>query len=343
MLVRQSKNGIEYLHTILKDKKSVVTRAWFWRIPHRTRPKDVCLKIGRYKKDGTSNEAESLNPKSELTLEPDELERLLDFVATNYEPLRKDARLYIPLDGRQFDSRQINHLRALFENPDKRKVVDFITRHDLLPDAILGSLAVQKKMRAIEEFEKNLRKNLLEHDWQRWFKQNSWVLGSDYVEILEERSIDRSNIADYLMHAYDGFLDIIEIKRPADSLPFWREKKDHDNWVVSRELTAAIAQATKYIYEVEREANSVKFLERVKHIKAIKPRCVLIFGRSKNWNTEQREAYRILNASFHNLTILTYDHVLLRARRMLGLDTEPVSHEMDYSVSSSEELDDIPF
>jgi hypothetical protein len=27
-------------------------------------------------------------------------------------------------------------------------------------------------------------------------------------------------------------------------------------------------------------------------------------------------AYRILNASFHNLTVLTYDHVLDRARRI---------------------------
>jgi hypothetical protein len=124
------------------------------------------------------------------------------------------------------------------------------------------------------------------------------------------------------MQAYDGFLDIIEIKRPEATLLFWSNTQDHGNYVPSSDLTKAITQATKYIYEVEREANSVKFLERVENVKVIKPRCILIFGRSNDWNLEQKEAYRILNASYHNLTILTYDHVLNRAKRILGLEEQ---------------------
>ena len=103
-------------------------------------------------------------------------------------------------------------------------------------------------------------------------------------------------------------------------MQFWAEKQDHGNWVPSTDLTKAISQATRYIYEVEREANSVKFLERVGNVKTIKPRCVLIFGRSQNWRDDQKESYRILNASYHNLTIMTYDHVLDRAKRILGLE-----------------------
>jgi hypothetical protein len=94
---------------------------------------------------------------------------------------------------------------------------------------------------------------------------------------------------------------------------------DHDNYVPSSDLIKAVTQASKYIYEVEREANSVKFLERVDFVKTIKPRCVLIFGRSFDWDEKQNEAYRILNASYYNLTILTYDHVLQRAKRIVGL------------------------
>ncbi|MGI9086853.1 MAG: hypothetical protein ACR2HH_03785 [Chthoniobacterales bacterium] len=56
----------------------------------------------------------------------------------------------------------------------------------------------------------------------------------------------------------------------------------------------------------------------------MKPRCTLIFGRSNDWNKEQAEAYRILNAGFHNLQVMTYDHVLTRAKRMLALDIEPL-------------------
>ncbi len=96
---------------------------------------------------------------------------------------------------------------------------------------------------------------------------------------------------------------------------------DHSNYVPSNSLMKAITQALRYIYEIEREANSIKFLERVKNTKTIKLRCILIFGRSNNWNQEQGEAYRILNASYHNLTILTYDHVLARVKKIIGLDT----------------------
>ena len=87
-------------------------------------------------------------------------------------------------------------------------------------------------------------------------------------------------------------------------------------------MTKAVTQATKYIFEVEREANSVKFLEKVGNVKTIKPRCILIFGRSNDWNYEQREAYRILNSSYHNLSIMTYDHVLSRAKRIAGIELQ---------------------
>jgi hypothetical protein len=83
------------------------------------------------------------------------------------------------------------------------------------------------------------------------------------------------------------------------------------------DLIKAITQASKYIYEIEREMNSDKFCERVEGVKIVKPRCVLIFGRSKNWDDEQIKAYRILNANYHNLSILTYDHVLTRAKQMI--------------------------
>lgn len=35
---------------VLKNKKTVVTRAVFWKIPHNPKKDDVCLKVGRYKK-----------------------------------------------------------------------------------------------------------------------------------------------------------------------------------------------------------------------------------------------------------------------------------------------------
>ena len=210
---------------------------------------------------------------------------------------------------------QLENKELIMEELNKLQLDDFKN----LSKNLFLVLQIRKRKLAIDQFEEKLKQNLTEFEWQKWFKENSWVLGIDFVEILDERRIDAQNIADYLIKAYDGFLDILEIKRPEGGLSFWANQEDHGNLIPSTDLIKAITQSTKYIYEVEREANSVKFLDRTKELKVIKPRCTLIFGRSNKWKEKNHEAYRILNSSYHNLTIMTYDHVLDRAKRMLGV------------------------
>ena len=312
------------LFKILLDKPSVVTRAAFWKIAHNSAQEDVCLKLGRYKKPKNfisiydEEELESLEPKSELTLTQEEFKSLVGFLQENYEPFRKGVKAFIPLD-QPFDIENANQIKALFSLPNKDEVIKFILSNNIIPSDLVLGLRHSQRLKAIDKFEDMLNRNLLEAEWQKWFKSNSWVLGSQFVRILDERSIDTENISDFLMEAYDGFLDVIEIKRPNGELQFWASALDHGNYVPSSELIKAVTQASRYIYEVEREANSVKFLEKVGGVKTVKPRCILIFGRSNNWDSAQIEAYRILNANYHNLTILTYDHVLTRARRMVDV------------------------
>lgn len=328
--IKTTQGGIGYLVGLLRDKTKTITRAIFWKIPHaNSQQEDIRLKIGRYNKNGFAPETlEIENPKSELTLDNEEFQKLLEFISENHEPFKKGIRRYIPIDEK-FDQGSIEHLKAFFDNPDKQKLLDFVATNDILPEDLIAGLQNQARINAVQQFEIMLEQDLIEQEWQEWFKRNDWVLGSEFVRILDEREIDTANITDYLMQAYDGFLDIVEIKRPEGNLRFWVNGQDHGNYVPSSDLTKAVTQATKYIYEVEREANSVKFLEKVDNVKTIKPRCILIFGRSDNWNENQKEAYRILNASYHNLTIMTYDHVLGRAKRILGIDEPLVGLTME--------------
>ena len=83
-------------------------------------------------------------------------------------------------------------------------------------------------------------------------------------------------------------------------------------------------------------------MERVGSTRVVKPRCILIFGRSVGWNEKQKEAYRLLNASYHSVLVMTYDHVLDRAKRIASTETHAIP------VSSTEEIEeirpeDIPF
>jgi len=316
--VNKSRSGIDYLTEVLKEKSRVISRAVLWKIPHDSDVEDICLKIGRYKKGIWDSETVEVgDPKSELTLDNEEFLALLVFLQANYEPFREGVREYVALDGNT-NAEDVVKMQELFGNPDRRELLGIVSEHELIPEDLLLGLQHIRRLRAVQEFETALSEDLVEHDWQTWFTENSWVLGSEFVRVLDERAIDIKNIADYLMEAYDGFLDIVEIKRPGTGAQFWAASKDHDNYVPHSDLTKAITQASNYLYEVEREANSAKFIERMKGVIAVKPRCVLVFGRSDDWDNEQHRARRILNAGYHNLTLLTYDHVLTRARRMLA-------------------------
>lgn len=304
----------------LKDKKTVLTRAYFWKIEHNTTGDEIFLKLGRYKKPEDyldTEELDNLNPKSELTLDGEEFLSLISLLQEHYEPFKEGVKAFIPLDN-PFEKTNAEQIKALFSLPEKKELINFVISNSVIPEELEIGLINAKRSKAIDEFESMLNNNLVESGWQNWFESNSWILGSEFVRVLDERTIDTKNITDFLMEAYDGFLDIIEIKRPEGGMQFWSKTLDHGNHIPSTDLIKAITQATSYIYEVEREANSNKFLESVDGVKTVKPRCILIFGRSNNWSPKQIEAFRILNSSYHNLSIMTYDHVLARAKRIIG-------------------------
>lgn len=311
------------LITVLKRKKSVITRAFFWKIPHNSSEDEVNLKIGRYllPKDIDENEVpETLTPKSELTLDAEELQELMGFMQNNYEPFRKGVRAFIPLD-KPFEKTNADQIKALFALPERDAIIKFVLDNKIVPDDLYAALQVAARKKAVKHFENMLESSKSEAEWQGWFTRNSWVLGSEFVRVLSERAIDTQHISDFLMEAYDGFLDIVEIKKPEGGQEFWSKTRDHGNLIPSSDLVKAFTQASRYVYEVEREANSIKFLGRVGHIQTVKPRCILVFGRSNSWDRDEREAYRIFNSGLHNITVLTYDHVLQRAKRIVGISS----------------------
>ncbi len=307
--------------TKLQDKKTVVTEAVFWKIPHDTSPDEIHLKLGRYKKVGPAPlfglEPERGKPKSELTLNGEEFQNLIKFIQDNYEAFKDGAKAYLPLDN-PYDISVAQQIKQLLSANNNKKTIQFLMENEVIPEELEIGLVHARRAKAIDKFNEMLRSNLIENTWQSWFEKNSWVLGSDFVKVLDERAIDTEHIADFLLESYDGFLDIVEIKRPEGNLQFWHPKEDHGNYIPHIHLIKAITQSLNYLFEIEREANSVKFLERVGNVKTIKPRSTLIFGRSNDWNKKQQESFRILNSSYHNLTIMTFDHVLERGNRILG-------------------------
>uniref|UniRef100_A0A7V3N694 DUF4263 domain-containing protein n=1 Tax=candidate division CPR3 bacterium TaxID=2268181 RepID=A0A7V3N694_UNCC3 len=163
---------------------------------------------------------------------------------------------------------------------------------------------------AFNEYKEKLGVSRAENVWQKFFEANQWILGSDFVEILQERVIDEENITDIPVKDYDGFVNIIELKLPSAS--FWTAEN-----MPSADLTKALMQCARYITELERRMNDKKKVDGL-GANILKPRITLIHSRSSNWSKEQKEQFKILNSSFHDIAILTYDHVLERAKKVVG-------------------------
>jgi hypothetical protein len=234
-------------------------------------------------------------------------------------------------------------LKLIAADPEgKDKISEVAKNYGLIKIGDIDNV-VQKKA-AVELFERILNDSAEfqkykteiavgkdEEVWQQFFSENSWILGSDFVEILDERRIDVENITDYLLKSFDGFVDIIELKLP--TAPFWTSE-----YIPKSELTSATMQCNRYILQTERKINDLEFNKKIKNTPIVKPRITLIYGRSNSWGDPEKEAYRVLNSSYSNLNIISYDHLLERAKRLIGLsrsETEESSEDID--------LDDIPF
>src|SRR3989338_4250861 len=152
--IKTTEKGIEYLVGLIKVKVKTITRAIFWKIPHEnSQQEDICLKVGRYNKNGFAPETlEVGNPKSELTLDNEEFQKLLEFLSENYEPFKKGVKEYIPINEK-FDHKKIEHLKAIFADPDKQKVLDFIADNNILPEDLIAGLQNQARTNAVGEFE----------------------------------------------------------------------------------------------------------------------------------------------------------------------------------------------
>lgn len=250
---------------IIRNKPRVLTRAIFWKIPHTNSDDEVYLKLGRYNKPKNWSESETLeldSPKSELTLDDEEFKNLIAFISIYYEPFKEGAKAFIPLDN-PFDQSNAEQIKQLLNLPDKQGMLQFLLNNDVIPEYLEIGLSHARKMKAIDEFHYLLESDFTENRWQNWFEKNNWVLGSDFVKVLDERIIDTQNISDFLMQSYDGFLDIIEIKRPEGGLKFWASSLDHNNYYPHSDLVKAITQSISYVHEVELQANDMKFFERI--------------------------------------------------------------------------------
>ncbi len=214
--------------------------------------------------------------------------------------------------------------KILASQKNKELIYDlFKENYPELDKKILTYKLVQARKRSLEEFNTSLDDaNKMERNyWQPFLEKNRWMFGLSYFVLLDETRIDLWDTADYLFESEDGFIDIVEIKHP--HVDFWQKnsKGDYvfyrDFLQPSEELKGAITQATNYIFQVEKKFGDPDWCQKNKCETPVKPKCTIIFGRSNNWDIDEKTAFRLLNDSLHGIDIITFDHLYSRAEKIL--------------------------
>lgn len=180
---------------------------------------------------------------------------------------------------------------------------------------------------SLDELKLRLTKNYPEvkgkYSWQKWIYKNHWLFGVQYLAPIEKAKIGFDNIPDFLFPTLDGFIDILEIKRP--TFETIREDPSHaGSYIWCPETNKAIGQAVNYIQNME--LNQLLLTKRINEkygeeypipIHAIKPRAFILIGNSTEWNRKRREAFRTLNYSLHGIEVLTYSDLIRRGESII--------------------------
>lgn len=307
--VNSTSAGQEYVEPkVLSSGIRSSCRAVFFRNAHKSSGAPIIsLKIARLDKNGKAKEDKS------ITLKQEEIDLLIEYIQEYYTPLNIGLKEFIEADKDVVEL--FKKVRDLGISDEE--VASKLIESGILTENMSVAITAAERNNAVQNFEASLDQEPTEAFWQDWFSRNKWMLGSDYLNILPERDIDVHDIADYLMRSIDGFVDVVEIKRP--DLHFWAGPDSHGNYYPTSHLTAAISQCLNYLYRIELQSNSVEFMERLGGAKTVKPQCLLVYGRSDDWDEDKMKALRILNAAYHQLHIMTYDQLLARAKQLLGI------------------------
>ncbi len=170
----------------------------------------------------------------------------------------------------------------------------------------------KKSLSQLEELIK--KNNVKEKYYQKWFKDNTWVFGTEYIKFIETRKIGIHSEADFIVESFDGFIDLIELKKPDFKLLTY--DKDHKCYYPSRDLSNAIGQSIRYIKAMEDHRNILKEEDK---LSILKPRVKVIIGKSNDLNEYEKKALRLLNGTLHGIEIITYDEIVNQARKIISI------------------------
>ena len=210
--------------------------------------------------------------------------------------------------------------RALVKALESNEVVEHLQNTDIsieLALALRQSVKLREMQCAVAELRENLNSGQVEESiYQGWCEKHSWAFGNMYVLRDELRDIGPHDSLDLLIPGVvTGYRDIIELKRPDKQVVL--EDASRRSWYFSSDVSKAIGQCHRYLDLLGDVAR--RGLNDHPEIIAYHPRATIVIGRSSDWTREMQQGLHGLNARLSSIQVMTFDHLLARAERMLEL------------------------
>ena len=137
-------------------------------------------------------------------------------------------------------------------------------------------------------------------------KKPFWLFGLEYVD-LESKVAFPPNTKefefDFMLRRLDGYMDLVELKGPDESL-FDRRTRRRSKLNVA--LSTALGQVLTYLSECDRRPS----------LRLFKPKAIIVIGNKRTDNPRER---RLLMSHLTRVEILTYTELLNHGTKLLKL------------------------
>lgn len=230
----------------------------------------------------------------------------------------KKAEKYKPGQIAQILSENIlNELSSDDKDKLNAFLPDYIAKESLNTINILKASTQIKTLREIaNEIKAELANSRSESWWQNYIHKNILIIQQGYLKAIEKMniSVGKTKFPDYSLVTFDGFLDILEIKKPNTNLI--KEDTSRNNYYWDTEISKAIIQVENYIENISKNAESIRGFIKDEYnieLKVVRPRGIVLAGEYKKFVAQkEKDDFRLLTQANKNITFLTYDELVTR-------------------------------
>lgn len=203
------------------------------------------------------------------------------------------------------------------------------------PDVVKRVLkGLEKKAKAISLqqiillYEKLLRENPKEAEWQKLFNDYITIFDSRYIKRLDLRNISlgTTKYPDLLLVDIYGYVDFYELKK--SSMKLLEYDKSHKTYYWSKESSKVIAQVVDYLQGAK--DNAVALVKKIQEETAtegengikttiVRPRGVIVAGsRSLLKGDKMNNQFKALRGELKDIEFVLYDELLERLRNLFS-------------------------